>query len=322
MKPVPSGRANASAHRAGLVLLSYNQAGFIEAALRSCLAQRGEPLHIVCSDDASTDDSWAILQGIVASYEGPHHVTVRRNDFNLGIAGHYNRLVDESTCELLITAAGDDLSEPDRAIWLLQAWDTTGGRADLVSSDVTDIDREGTAHGVLKVDDLAGYQGVADWVRKRPHVIGASHAFTRRLMQRFGPIDPRLHYEDQIMAFRAIASGGGVTVRQPLVRYRRGGESGRPEFASASALTAWRIARLQREIAEREQLLRDAELASCHSIVAAALEGLKDRQHYQAALFAAPGARERWRALCAASGVPLGWRLRKWLQAMHPGLRI
>jgi hypothetical protein len=84
---------------------------------------------------------------------------------------------------------------------------------------------------VLKVDDLAASGGVDGWLRHRPFVIGAGHAFTRRMMRSFGPLDPAIHHEDQIMVFRALATGGAVTVDAALVRYRRGGASATPSAA-------------------------------------------------------------------------------------------
>ena len=112
---------SAAAPRASLLLLAYNQERYAEEAARSCLAQDSEPLEIVFSDDASSDRTHDILSSVAAGYRGPHRVVVRRNETNLGITGHYNWLVEASSGELLITAAADDTSCPDRAARLLAA---------------------------------------------------------------------------------------------------------------------------------------------------------------------------------------------------------
>jgi len=308
--------------RASLVLLAYNQERYIEEAARSCLAQECEPLEIVLSDDASSDASHEILKSVAAGYRGPHRVVVRRNEVNLGITGHYNRLVDASCGELLITAAGDDTSLPDRAARLLAAWDATDRRADLISSHLIDVDAQGVAHGVLEVDDLAEAGGVDGWLRRRPFIVGAGHAFTRRMMRRFGPLDPAMHHEDQVMVFRALASGGAVTVDAPLVRYRRGGASATPVKRSVEQMRAWRTRRLRQEIAEREQLMRDAVVAGCVDRVAAALEPLRVRQAYLQRLYEADSALGRLQALFMAGGPAPAWRFRKWLQASTTGLHL
>jgi len=313
---------SAAGPRASLLLLAYNQERYAEEAARSCLAQESEPLEIVFSDDASSDRTHDILRSIAADYRGPHRVVVLRNETNLGITGHYNRLIEASCGELLITAAADDTSHRERAARLLAAWDATGGRADLISSHLVDVDAAGVEHGVLKVDDLAASGGVDGWLRHRPFVIGAGHAFTRRMMRSFGPLDPAIHHEDQIMVFRALALGGAVTVDAALVRYRRGGASATPAARSVAQTRAWRLRRLRQEIAEREQLERDSVVAGCADAVAAAFEPLRVRQNYLQRLYDADSALGRLQALFMAGGPAPAWRVRKWLQASTTGLRI
>ena len=211
--------------RTSLLVLTYNQRLTARAAVESCLGQQGEALEVVLSDDASTDGTHELLKQLAVEYDGPHHVRVRRNPSNLGIGDHYNQAVAACSGQLIVTAAGDDISLPHRVQSLVSAWDAGGQRADLVASHLLDMEVDGQIHGVIRVDDLSQWQNADDWVAKRPRVVGASHAFTRRMFDRFGPIRSDLPYEDQIMALRASCMGGGITVDEPLVRYRRGGVS-------------------------------------------------------------------------------------------------
>lgn len=211
--------------RISLLVLTYNQATVVESAVQSCLAQVGEPLEIVLSDDASTDGTHTLLLEMAAAYRGPHQVRVRRNPQNLGIGAHYNAVIKYSAGQLLVTAAGDDISLPHRVQTLATAWDASGQKADLLASHLVDMSADGLDLGTIRVDDLARWGSPEDWVRRRPYVVGASHAFSRRLHERFGPIRADLPYEDQAMALRASCMGGGITVQEALVRYRRGGVS-------------------------------------------------------------------------------------------------
>ncbi len=114
-----------------LLLLACNQQSTARAAALSCsLAQDCEPLEIVLSDDASTDATFAELQAAAADYRGPHRVRTRRNEVNLGIGAHYNRLIAETRGALLVTAAGDDISLPQR----VQRWPRPGTRAAAAST--------------------------------------------------------------------------------------------------------------------------------------------------------------------------------------------
>jgi glycosyltransferase involved in cell wall biosynthesis len=130
-----------------ILFLAYNQQDFVVEAAESCLNQLGEPLEIILSDDCSNDDTFVILQKIACSYSGPHQVIVRQNSRNLGIADHYNTLVELAQGRLLITAAGDDISYPERAQTLYKAWQESGCKLDLIASHARCIKLDGEATG-------------------------------------------------------------------------------------------------------------------------------------------------------------------------------
>lgn len=302
--------------RITLAVLAYNQAPCIDAAVGSALAQTCEPVEILLSDDGSTDDSFTRMSSLAARYRGPHQVVARRNEQNLGIGGHYNEIVRVARGSLIVTMAGDDISVPERVARIAAAWDERGGRVDLIASHLIDMTQEGQLAGILRVDDLSRWHGAADWARARPHVIGAAHAFTKRLFERFGPLDKRLSYEDQIMTFRALVSGGACTIDAPLVHYRRGGISAR---APSSEARRARAATLNtRQLVENEQLLRDARTAGVLDDVGPALERNGARLRYFDRLLQAPDLPARLRTFASARGVPWGWRLRKFWFCVGP----
>lgn len=303
--------------RISVLLLACNQQATAHAAAQSVLAQQCEPLEIVLSDDASTDDTFGVLKAAVAAYRGPHRVRALRSAVNLGIGAHYNALVAETQGELLVTAAGDDISLPRRVQRLAQAWDATGGRADLVGSHYIDMMPDGSLGDVVVTDDLARLS-LADWCRARPFSLGATHAFTRRMMERFGPFVDDLWYEDPVMALRAFLAGGGVTVPEALVCYRRGGTSRWPRVASGDELVRWVRTQNRRVLAEIEQFTRDARLGGAEAQVVAAMAPTLARERYLEAMLDAAGAAQRFAALRAARNLPLGWRLRKLLTFTYP----
>lgn len=299
-----------------VLLLAYRQEGMVGDAVASLLAQQGPTVELILSDDASPDGTFDAMTRAVQGYAGPHTVILRRNATNLGIGAHLNELVRCSSGELLVIAAGDDLSEPTRVEELVAAWEQTGRRADLVASHLTDLDEAGHLGEVIPVDDLAQWTTPAQWVAKRPYVVGAAHAWTRRVFEKFGPFDPDTVYEDQVMTFRALASGGAVTVPRPLVRYRRGGASaGRRDGSRADKFRRMQVQN-RRHLAELRQLRQDATRTSWGQTVMPALEAEWQKQAYLADLLAAEGTLALVRRAVGGPPAPLGWRWRKFVKVL------
>lgn len=244
--------------RACLLMLTYNQATLVRKSAAACLAQECEPLDIVFSDDGSSDNTFEVLQDIAAGYRGPHRLTIRRNPKNLGIGEHFNVLIRESRSDFFIASAGDDVSVPTRAQGLINAWDRSQQKADLISSHCIRMHYDGTL-GELKCTDKLDGISAADWLRHRPYIIGATHAFTRRLHEHFGPFNSDIVCEDQIMVFRAACLGTAMTVDEAFVHYRDGGCSRQPALETEAERQAWERKARRLDIIEMRQLLRDAE---------------------------------------------------------------
>ena len=77
---------------ATLIMLTFRQQDFVRAAVESALAQTYEPLEIIISDDCSDDETFSIIESVVAEHRGPHQVSCYRNQVNLGLIEHVNLL--------------------------------------------------------------------------------------------------------------------------------------------------------------------------------------------------------------------------------------
>jgi glycosyltransferase involved in cell wall biosynthesis len=306
--------------RITLAVLAYRQSGFVDDAVRSALAQEGEPLEIILSDDHSPDTTFDQMKALAEAYTGPHQVVLRRNEKNLGIGAHFNAVLSAARGELVVMMAGDDLSMPDRTKLTAEAWDASGGKIDLIACDLVDMSFEGQDLGVIRVDDLSQWKTLDDWARRRPYIVGAGHAFTKRLFDRFGMLGPGVAYEDQIITLRALISGGAVTLHKPLVRYRRGGVSDRMREFSGERYVAWTRAMNVKHVALHDQWLADARTAGCYEQVDAATRREHDRELFMRDLLAAGSLPARLAVARDAHAVDLGWRLRKVLYWQFPGV--
>jgi len=320
------GANDASRPLVSMLLIAYNQAGVVADAVAGALAQTYSPLEILISDDCSTDGTWAAIEAAVRDYRGPHRIALNRNEQNAGISAHLSKLAAMSQGALLVIAAGDDVSVPERCARLVDCWNALGQRVDLIASDLVELapapasvaapaDREA---GRIAPTDLGQYRNFDAWARERPWVVGASHAWSRRLFERFGPMLPGAMAEDQIMTFRAVMSGGAHSLREPLVRYRRGGLSGKKRFRTVEQFIARVKLTTAFGLVESEQFQRDAQIAGVGEPMRALLVPKLARERYARDVFAARGFGAKLALLLRTPHVKAGFKWRMFLYAACP----
>ncbi len=140
------------------------------------------------------------------------------------------------------------------------------------------------------------------------------------MFERFGPLPAGTVAEDQLMVFRAIVSGGAITLTEPLVHYRRGGISRKRRNLHARDVVERLLKNNRHALVELPQLLADAKRAGQLEAVEAALSLQFEREVFVRDLFAAGGFSARWQAFAGARRVPVGLRLRLLVYAAFPGL--
>ena len=213
-----------------LALVTYNQEQFIAQAVQSAFAQTYSPLEIILSDDGSTDGTFGILREMASRYCGPHRIVLNRNEQNIGLARHVNQIARLARGELVIAAAGDDLSVPDRAEILFKAWNDSGRRAACLHSRVTHIDPAGQLAEPPAWEHLGEptYRIISQPISplqyvktQQPDVMGCSCAWSTSLFQTFGDLPEDVIHEDNAIVLRALLTGGSILfIDTPLVQYR------------------------------------------------------------------------------------------------------
>ena len=148
-------------------LFAYNQEQYIREAIEGAFSQTYEPLEIILSDDKSSDRTFEIMQEMVAAYKGKHKIIVRQSRSNLALIDHVYEVGQICKGEIIVFAAGDDISSPDRVHELMMVWETDSSAA---YSGYNLIDASGTilSHDVKPISDIA---------KRFPWLVGTSDQF-------------------------------------------------------------------------------------------------------------------------------------------------
>lgn len=211
-------------------LIAYNQERFIREAVEGALAQTYSPLQVILSDDCSSDRSFEIMQEMAMGYNGPHEILLRRNDQNLGLARHVNGVMQLAKGELIVVAAGDDVSLSRRVERTYRAWCDSGKGVISLSAGVINILESGCrsegghawAESMVNTHLLDRNEILVSFLNTlRPSAFGCSHAWHKDLFTIFGPLQDEVVYEDKAISFRAHLMDGITWIEDDLVMYRR-----------------------------------------------------------------------------------------------------
>ena len=204
-------------------LFCFNQEKFVRHAVRSAFWQDCASIEIIVSDDASSDGTFAIIQEEVSSYNGPHRVVVNRNECNLGIGAHVNKVFSMASGEFIVMAAGDDISRPQRVRRLVDAWSALQYRPSSIFSAARCIDVDGRIGGQYSFRLQDAPRDAAALISydssRRILALGASAAYSKAVMRDFPPLLDGVNVEDIPLAIRA-AMLGVTFLDEELVDYR------------------------------------------------------------------------------------------------------
>jgi glycosyltransferase involved in cell wall biosynthesis len=196
-------------------LFAYNQESYIRDAVAGAFSQTYEPLEIILSDDRSSDSTFAIMQEMAAVYAGPHKVTVRASEVNRGVATHVNAVATLAAGEIVVLAAGDDTSLPNRTEALTDIFlrypATFAVFSDYIpvpSQPSRGTPRNGRANAAEIIINGGGIG------------LGATYAYRRACFDWPYKLPSWVISEDRVLPFRALIMGNVRQTQEKLVRYR------------------------------------------------------------------------------------------------------
>jgi glycosyltransferase involved in cell wall biosynthesis len=228
---------------ASIVLLAYNHERFVEEALSSALAQDFRDFELLVFDDASTDSTRAKIEAFFhARPDLDIPVKTVFHDRNLGLLATVNEALALVKGEYFIFLAGDDVALPDRLSRTLAAF-TANPEVRMVWGEYVRIDEKGRRLGVSaspEVGRVFSYdRGPLFRIYAGAAPMGASAGYHRSTYDRFGPLVPGSHGEDNCLLVRALLLGSAYLSPETLICWRQHGGN-LSNFSTDVASDAWR----------------------------------------------------------------------------------
>lgn len=247
------------------LVLSYNQEKFIRESVRGAFSQTYRPMEIVISDDFSTDRTYSIIEEEIAAYTGDHVIRVNRNNENLGLIDHVNKIFQLAKGEIIVASAGDDISFPERTSVIVENY-LTFGKPLLIHSKAYEIDLIGRS---LRTEaprkKLRRKLSLSEACIANRIYLGASAVWSKKLYEKYGPITQKESYEDLVFGFRALLDDSILYIDKPLLYYRVGvgisPEYGRSFFISDIVKSRKKIAAVMTStLLQRKQDLNNSNI--------------------------------------------------------------
>ncbi len=183
-----------------IVALCYNHAPFVREALDSILAQTYPRLEVWLVDDASTDESAAILREYAARHPHWHLLLLPENLKNCRA---FNAAFRQCTGEFVVDFATDDVLLPDRVASQVALFQALGPGYGVVYSNAELVDEVGRLLRLHHRPDRRGQlqpRPASGWVfadvLDHYFICTPTMMMRREVLARLGGYDESLSYED------------------------------------------------------------------------------------------------------------------------------
>lgn len=173
-----------------IVCLSHNHEEYIEEAIHSVLNQTYKEIEIILVDDASTDNSKAILQSI-ADRKDIQFIDLRTPHGNCSA---FNKALHVSSGEYIIDLSCDDVLLPERVERGLQTF--KGKNVGIEFCNVLNIDPNGLALHTHFSDAFVAEGDLYKTLIQKYHISPPGMMTKRSVLEELGGYDESLTYED------------------------------------------------------------------------------------------------------------------------------
>jgi glycosyltransferase involved in cell wall biosynthesis len=198
-----------------IVVCTYNGARFVGEQLESILQQTYPNIEVIVGDDASTDETWEIIE---AFKNKDQRITAYRNETNMGYNLNFSKACGSATGAYIAISDQDDIWEPSKIEMLLSKLEENPAHM-LVHGISARFEEMGKPHlgSLKKVNYIEGNDMRKFFLLNI--ISGHSMLLRAELLNRAQPFPQKIYYDWWLVA-HACAAGDIVAVQKILTWHR------------------------------------------------------------------------------------------------------
>lgn len=217
-------------------MAAYNGANFIGEQIASILPQLGDNDEFVIVDDASTDNTTAIIEDF-----RDERIRIVYHERNQGVIRTFSRALQEAKGEIIFLTDQDDIWKVDKVAKFLEIFrhhpEITVAMSDLVIIDAFGKVTSGPRFGSKKF-----HQGVLHNLVRNQYQ-GSAMAIRRSILEYCLPIPDEIPLHDVWIGLVNQLIGKAGFINEPLLFYRRHGSNDSSDtHAPVKTMIHWRWA--------------------------------------------------------------------------------
>jgi glycosyltransferase involved in cell wall biosynthesis len=256
---------------ASVIIPNFNHSALVGKAIGSVLAQGDDVSELIVIDDASTDDSVAVIE---AALRGHPNARLLRNETNRGTMATLNRGIDEARGDFVLLAAADDIYLPGMLASCLRAAELHPDTAFVCGTPLIEWSDGSLLRVALPFGDTARHVSPDELVRcaSRQNVLFFTGAalLRREAILAAGGLIPELRWHaDWLLDFLLALRHGFYHLRQDccVMKYSpRSYSQGRHDWTQQGQVLRTLISTLPRRYPDIMPLFRQAGLLPTYNI--------------------------------------------------------
>jgi glycosyltransferase involved in cell wall biosynthesis len=183
-----------------VICTCYNHERFVEESLNGVFSQTYPHVQLVVIDNASTDNSRAVIQRVLSNKKD---VIFLKNNQNIGLCKAFNQGLEQATGKYVIDLAADDVMPPQRIEKQVSIFETLSKEYAVVFSNAAYIDSNGQHLGYHYAIDSQQHAknkvpsgDVYKEVLRRYFICTPTIMMRKSVLMKLGGFDENLSYED------------------------------------------------------------------------------------------------------------------------------